>query len=59
MMIKGKLLEQYFSNIEPGPGLEDYSMFTGPWAQTFEDEQFFTDASSTIGKVTFQLQLDL
>ena len=59
MMFKGKLWEQYVSNIESGPGLEDYSMFTSPWAQTFEDEQFFTDATYTIGKVTFELQLDL
>ena len=59
LIFKGKLWEQYFSNIESGQGLEDYSMFSSPWAQSFEDEQFFMDATSTIGKVIFKLQLDL
>lgn len=48
-----RLWEQYFSNIEQlgGLGFEDYSMFTSPWAQTFEDEQFFTYTTTTIGKL--------
>ena len=36
---------------QKGLGLEDYSMFTSPWARTFEDEQFFTDTTSTVGQV--------
>ena len=34
-----------------GLGLGDFSMFTSPWAQTFDDEQFFTDTATSVGKV--------
>ena len=34
-----------------GLGMDDFSMFTSPWAQTFDDEQFFTDTATLVGNV--------
>ena len=34
-----------------GLGLDDFSMFTSPWAQTFDDEQFFNDTATLVGNV--------
>ena len=49
----GKIWKQYLPNIEQqnGLGLDDFSMFTSPWAQTEEDEQFFMDTVRSAGKV--------
>ena len=49
----GKIWKQYLPNIEQqnGLGLDDFSMFTSPWAQTEEDEQFFMETVRSAGKV--------
>ena len=52
-----ELWEKYFPNSEQpsGLGLNDFSILTSPWAQTFDDEQFFTETATTVGKVIFYL----
>ena len=60
-LISGELWDNYFPNGEnlSGLGMDDFSMLTSPWAQTFDDEQFFRETVTTVGKVIFHLKLGM
>ena len=48
---------EYLPNIKQWRGfsLEDFSMFISPWAQTFEDEEFFMNTVKRVGEVSENL----
>ena len=60
-VIEGELRDHSFPNSEQlnGLGLDNFSIITSPWAQTFDDEQFFTETATTVGKVIFHLKLSM
>ena len=48
-----KKAEQFIANIQTrkGMGMQDYSHFTSPWAQTWEEEDFFETTVKTLSNL--------
>ena len=55
VFLLGGLLYRDIPNFEEmrGVRIDDYSMFTSPWAISIEDEEIFNETTNELGKVPF------
>jgi len=55
VLLLGGLMYRDIPNLEEmrGVRIDDYSMFTSPWAISIEDEEIFNETTNALGKVLF------